>query len=81
LRSPSVAHTKNPRQRLTIGTGVGLIEWSAPGKLGGKCERVEVGGVVADVCASDVQEALFAVATSSGVCTPKSETDCRVKSL
>lgn len=43
------------------------MEWSAPGKLGGKCERVEVGGLIADMCASDVQEGLFAVATSSGV--------------
>jgi hypothetical protein len=64
-----------------IGTGVGLVEWRAPGKLGGRCERVEVGGLIADVCASDVQEGLFGVATSSGVVSMAGRADCRVKSL
>ena len=49
------------------GTALGLLDWAAPGKFGGKCARVEVGGTIADVCASDVELGIFAVATTSGV--------------
>jgi hypothetical protein len=44
-----------------------LIDWNEPKKLGGKVERVDVGGPITDISFSGVEGKLLGVATSSGV--------------
>ena len=46
---------------------MGLIDWSEPGKYGGKVRKTEVGGVIADLAWSDVERDVLGVASPSGV--------------
>jgi len=48
---------------------VGLIDWNEPGKYGGKINRAEVGGGIADLTWSEVERNVLGVVTSSGVHT------------
>ena len=57
----------SPWNLLIIGTSVGLIDWRDPKKLGGKIERVDVGGRIGDLCWSTVESCVLGVVTSSGV--------------
>jgi hypothetical protein len=55
------------KQQLSLGNAVGLIDWTEPGKFGGKIEKVEVGGPVADLVWSGIETKCLGVVASSTV--------------
>lgn len=57
-------------RELIVGTSIGLLDWSIPGKFGGKCgDRIDGGGAIADLTWSGVEEGVLGVSTASGVRT------------
>jgi hypothetical protein len=47
---------------------IGLLDWSTPGKFGGKCsETIDGGGTIADLTWSGVEEGVLGVSTPLGV--------------
>ena len=77
----SLGTSPSPWSKVMVGTSVGLIDWSEPGKYSGNVRKTEFGGAIADLAWSDVEKDVLGVASPSGVSPSTEEADCRVKLL